>query len=75
MDALKLNEHEHKVYEELFQLCDLGKTTKIPKLVVGELLATSALPTDILLAVSDIIIVVVLQFIGIDGSSSPLHFH
>ena len=51
MDALKLNEHEHKVYEELFQLCDLGKTTKIPKLVVGELLATCGLQTDVLLKV------------------------
>lgn len=51
MEALKLNETEHKVYEELFQTCDLGKTAKIPKLIVGELLASSALPTDVLLKV------------------------
>lgn len=52
MEALKLNENEQKRYEELFQMCDLGKTSKIPKLVVGELLASSGLPTDVSLQVS-----------------------
>lgn len=60
MDALSLNDSEHKFFEELFQTCDLGKTSKIPKIVVGELLATSGLPTDVLLQVSlDLILSIV----------------
>ena len=54
MEALKLNENEQQRFEELFQMCDLAKTAKIPKLVVGELLASSGLATDVSLQVSGI---------------------
>ena len=54
MEALKLNENEQQRFEELFQMCDLAKTAKIPKLVVGELLASSGLATDVSLQVSGV---------------------
>ncbi|XP_067945565.1 ralBP1-associated Eps domain-containing protein 1-like [Watersipora subatra] len=43
---MELNEQEQQLYEELFQRCDLGKTTKIPVLVAGELFSSSGLPAE-----------------------------
>ena len=48
---MELTEQEQQLYEELFQRCDLAKSTKIPVVVAGELFSSSGLPAEVSLKV------------------------
>ena len=48
MEALKLNEHEQRVYGELFSQCDNDSSGKVTGVKATELFLTSGLPQETL---------------------------